>query len=85
MATYRAESLILNKKIAKQLAAFERRVWRRMFWGIKVNENSRKWYNKEMMPLFTDLNILSFFRICQLNWIGHVSRVDNKRKVSSVV
>jgi hypothetical protein len=25
----------LNKDIAKQLAAFERKVLRRMFWGIK--------------------------------------------------
>jgi hypothetical protein len=38
---------MLSKGIAKGLAAFERKVLRRMFGGIKVNENWRKGYNKE--------------------------------------
>ena len=42
VATYRAESLTRNKDIAKWLAAFGRKVLRRMSWGIKVNENRRK-------------------------------------------
>jgi hypothetical protein len=41
----------------------ERKVLRRLFGGIKVNENWRKRYNKELMQLFGDLYILSFFRI----------------------
>jgi len=36
------------------------------------------------MQLFGDLGILSFVRIGWLNWIGHVSRMDSKRKVSQV-
>jgi hypothetical protein len=31
-----------------------------------------------------DLDILSFVRISQLNWIVHVNRMDSKRKVSQV-
>jgi hypothetical protein len=39
----RAESWTLNTDIAKQLAAFERKVLKRMFGRIKVlNENWRK-------------------------------------------
>jgi len=34
------------------------------------------------MQLFGDLDILSFVRISQLNWTGHVDRNGNKRKVS---
>ena len=34
------------------------------------------------MQLFGDLNVLSFVRIRRLNWIGHVNRMDNKRKTS---
>jgi len=41
----------------------------------------RKWYNKKLMYLFGDLDILSFVRISQLNWIGHVNRMDSKSKV----
>jgi len=36
------------------------------------------------MQLFGDLNILSFVRISWFNWIGHVNRMDSKRKVSEV-
>ena len=53
-----------------------------MFGVIKVTENWRKRYNKELTPLFGDLNILSFVRISWLNWIGHVNRMDSKIKVS---
>jgi hypothetical protein len=66
--------------IAKRLAAFERKVSRRIFGGIKVNENWRKRYNKELMQLFGNLGILSFVRISRLDW-GHVKRMDSKSKV----
>jgi len=36
------------------------------------------------MQLFGHLDILSFVRISQLNWIGHVNKMDSKRKVSQV-
>jgi len=52
--------------------------------GIKVNENWRKRYNTELMHLFGHLDILSFVRISQLNWIGHVNKMDSKGKVSQV-
>jgi hypothetical protein len=46
---------------------FERKVLRRMSGEIKVNENWRKRYNKELMQLFGDLDILSFVAISRLN------------------
>jgi len=36
------------------------------------------------MQLFGDLDILSFVRISQLNWIGHVNRMNSNRKISQV-
>jgi hypothetical protein len=72
-------SVFLNQDIAKWLVTFERKVLR-MFGGIEVNRNLRKWYNKKLMYLFGDLDILSFVRISQLNWIGHVNRMDRKVK-----
>ena len=41
VATYGAECWILNKDIAKRLTTIERKVLRRMFGGIEVNENWR--------------------------------------------
>ena len=41
-ATNGAETSTLNKNIAKELAAFERKDLRRMCGGIKVNKNLKK-------------------------------------------
>ena len=60
MATYGAESWLLNKDVAKWLAVFERKVLRRMFGRIKVNENWIKRYNKEVIQLFGDLDHFHF-------------------------
>jgi hypothetical protein len=84
LATYGAEYLTLKKDIAKRLATFERNVLRRMFGRIEVRENWRKRYNKELMQLFGDFDILSFLRVTRWNWIGHINRMDSKRKVSQV-
>jgi hypothetical protein len=82
VATYRAEYWMLNKYITKRQVTFERKVSRKMCGGIKVNENWRKRYNKELMQLFGDLDIL--LSECQLNCIGHVNRMSRKRNVSQV-
>jgi len=49
VAIYGAESWTMNKDIVKRLAIFERKVLRSMFGGIKVYENWRKRYNKELI------------------------------------
>jgi len=54
-----------------------------MTGGIRVNKHWRWGYNKELMQPFGVLDILSFVRISQLNWIGHVNRMDSKRTVKS--
>jgi hypothetical protein len=48
----------LIKDVTKWLAAFERKILRRICGRIKVNENRIKLYNKELMQLFGDLDIL---------------------------
>jgi len=58
VATNGAESWALNKDTAKRLAAFERKVLRKGFGGIKVNENWGKRYNEELRQLFGDLDII---------------------------
>jgi hypothetical protein len=55
-----AESWTLNKDIAKMAGLFERKILRRISGGIKVKKNWGKWYNKELLQLFGDLDILSF-------------------------
>jgi hypothetical protein len=56
-----------------------------MFWGIKVNENGESDIIKNYSCCFGDLDILSCVRLSRLEWIGHVNRMDSKRKVSQVL
>jgi len=74
----------LNKDIANRLAAFERKVLRRMLERTEVNANWRNRHNKELIWLFVDLDILLFVRTSRLNWICHLNRMSSKRKVSQV-
>jgi hypothetical protein len=55
-----------------------------MFGGIEVNENWRKQNNKVLIQLFGDVDMPWFVGISQLNWIGHVNRVDITRKIGQV-
>jgi hypothetical protein len=66
-----------------QWVTFARKVLR-MFGGIRVNENWRKWYSKELIKHFGNLDIISLVRISQLNCIGHFNRMASKGKVSQV-
>ena len=56
------------------------------FWNksFKRNANWRLRYNKELMQLFGELDILPLVRISRLNWIGYVNSMGSTRKVSQV-
>jgi hypothetical protein len=55
-----------------------------MIGGKLVNKNWRKRYNKKLMLLLGDLDILLFVRTSRSNWRGHVNRMDSERKVNQV-
>jgi len=55
--------------------------FKKNIWGINLSENWRKRYNKELIQLFGDLDILSFVGVSRLEWIGRVNRMDSKSKV----
>ena len=71
----------MSKDITKRLAAFERKVLKRMTGRIKVNEDGRMRCNKEVMQLFGDLDTLPSMRI--ISRIS-VNRMERKRKVSQL-
>ena len=56
VATLGAEFWTLNTDIVERLAAFDGKVLRRMFGGIKVNGDWRQRYDVELMELFGDLS-----------------------------
>jgi len=48
-------------------------------------DNWRKRCNKDLKQLLGFLDVLSFVTISRWNWIGHVNRMDSKRKLSQVI
>jgi hypothetical protein len=46
------------------------------------NNNLGALYNKELTQLFGGLDILLFVRKSLLIWIGHVNKMDSKRKLN---
>ena len=70
----------LFKDVAKGLATFERKVLRRMFGGIKVNENWGKRCSKEQNSC-VEIGIVSYLRKSWLNCFDHVNSLESKRKV----
>jgi hypothetical protein len=56
-----------------------------MFGGIKINENCRKRYNKELMQLFGDVDIYLLVGMNRLYWSGHVNRMDSKSQVTYLI
>ena len=69
--------MALSKILLNGWQFLKERFLRRMFGRIKVSENWRKRYNKELMQLSGDLEMLSFFKI-------NINKMDSKRKVSQV-
>jgi hypothetical protein len=65
--------LLLKEKFSEELLG-----------GTDINDNWRKRYDKELTQLLGDLAIPSVVRISWLIWIGHINRMDGKRKVSQV-
>jgi hypothetical protein len=40
--------------------------------------------NEELMHLFGNLDVLSFFRIKWLNWIAYINRMDSEKKTDGI-
>jgi hypothetical protein len=68
----------LNYGFCNQLAVLERKILRRIFGAVKINNQWRRRNNNELMQLYGDMDIVSFMRINRLKWIGHVNCIDDK-------
>jgi hypothetical protein len=49
------------------LAVFERKILRRIFGTVKINNHQRSRNNNELMQIYDDLDVESFIRISRLN------------------
>lgn len=86
VVTYGSESWCMSKEHERQLAGFERKILRRIFGPIQVQENFwRIRYNHELMALYNEPDILNFIKVGRLRWTGHAIRMEAARVPSRLM
>ena len=84
MLTYGSETWVLSSDVINRLNVFERKVLRRITGAVKIDDNWRRQYNKELFDLFNDIDIVTFMKIRRLSWLGHVNRMSSDRNVKQI-
>ena len=73
---YGAETWVLTTADEALLGVFERKILRRIYGPICVNNEYRRRMNQELYELYSDMDIVRRIRIQRLRWLGHVGRMN---------
>lgn len=73
--TYSSETWTLSSSNEFLLAAFERKILRRIFGPVCEEGRWRSRYNAELYNLYNDNNIVQRIKLGRLRWAGHVVRM----------
>ena len=73
---YASETWPLGGRDIIRLAAFERKILRRIYGPVKDGEHWRIRYNHELYQLYKSPNIIQTIKIARLRWVGHVRRMN---------
>jgi hypothetical protein len=80
---YGCETWTLTLRKEHRLGAFENRVLGRIF-GPKRDEVTGEWrklHNEELHDLYSSPNIIRIIKARRMRWVGHVTRMGEKRNV----
>lgn len=83
--TYACETWTLTKKEENKLEIWERKILRRIFGGIKVQDEFRRRTNREIYELYKNPNIAQVVRTQRARWLGHIARMSEKRWVKRIL
>jgi hypothetical protein len=85
VVTYGSETWCMSVEHERQLACFERKILRKIFGPVKMDNIWRIRYNHELKALYGEPDIVQFIKIGKLRWAGHVSRMDEERVPSRLL
>uniref|UniRef100_A0A8D8V6E2 Craniofacial development protein 2 n=1 Tax=Cacopsylla melanoneura TaxID=428564 RepID=A0A8D8V6E2_9HEMI len=84
--TYGSESWTLIKEDQEKIKRFERKVIRRIYGPIRVDEdNWRIRYNSEINDILNGEDIIKFIKSQRLRWFGHLQRMEQNRMPKKIV
>jgi hypothetical protein len=76
-----AESWALTNKMERVLWTWERKILRKLYGQTYKNGYWRIKMNQEICNKFKSPNIATVIKVCRLEWLGHVVRMDGARIV----
>ena len=75
---YGSETLVLSKSDEAVSEVFERKILRAIFGPTNDNGEWRIKYNNELYTLYKESDIITYIKINQLKWAGHVIRMEEQ-------
>jgi len=82
--TYGAETCTLTSKTEKMLMTWERKILRKIYGPTKENGQWRIKTSEELRTKYKSQDIVTVIKIRRLEWLGHVSRMNETRSVKKI-
>ncbi|KAI4456720.1 hypothetical protein MML48_8g00015877 [Holotrichia oblita] len=83
--TYGRETWVMNKREAEKLEVWERKIFRRIFGGRKVNDHWERRSNQEIMRLYGEATVTQFVRAQLIRWLGHMQRREDHQIAKKIL
>ncbi|PSN49444.1 hypothetical protein C0J52_06603 [Blattella germanica] len=81
---YGCEAWVMTEKTKQQLERWERKILRKIYGPIKDKNGWRIRTNSELTQLYKKPNIITLIKAKSIEWIGHVSRMDDGRSIKKI-
>uniref|UniRef100_A0A8D8WVA9 Craniofacial development protein 2 n=1 Tax=Cacopsylla melanoneura TaxID=428564 RepID=A0A8D8WVA9_9HEMI len=85
IVTYAGETWTLTEADKERLRRFERKVVRKIYGGVKVENEWRIRYNSEINDILQNEDIVRFIKSRRIQWFGHIQRMDDSRMPKKVL
>jgi hypothetical protein len=80
VVAYECEAWTLTNRDEQHLRIYERRILRKIFGPVQNKDGSwRIRMNNELNELIGNADIVRFIKSIRIAWLGHVTRMDDKR------
>jgi hypothetical protein len=85
IVTFGAESWTITNKMERVFMTWERKILRKPYGPTYENGYWRIKMNQEIYNKFKSPNTLTAIKVCRLEWLGHVVRMDGARIVKKLL